>query len=179
LGAQHERPSPAEEKPVKQPDATTVYVKTHVNTVHVLTERLKDSKWKSAVELYNAIGLFEQETADVLKSIRPPNRTERIVFGITNRLFDPYGLNRIGIDKGPLDGKSLMQLTDWVPSAAVRKRQKKLIADEIAEINEFRAKARMGLARWRRVWLALHWLCYLLGAPIAAVVRIAKKTSAG
>lgn len=82
-------------------------------------------------------------------------------------------------EHAPLSGKRLMQLTDWVPSAVVRKRQRKLIADEIAEINVFRAEGRLWLARWRHFWLTLHWTRYLLGTPFAAAVQLFRKTSAG
>lgn len=169
---------PPKKNPVELLEAETANLREkRVNTVQGLT--VSDYLAREEVSLTLSDYLARVKEDLLLKSIRPPNRMERIVFGITNRLFDPYGLNRIGVDKGPLDGKSLMQLTDWVPSAAVRKRQKKLIADEIAEINEFCVEGRMGLARWRCVWLTLHWTQYLLGAPFAAAVRLFRKTSAG
>jgi hypothetical protein len=71
----------------------------------------------------------------------------------------------------------LTKLTDWVPSAAIRKRQKKLIADEMAEIFEFEAQGRMRLARWRRAWLWVHWSRYLLSSPFTWVMKVFKKTT--
>ena len=73
----------------------------------------------------------------------------------------------------------LTKLTDWVPSAAIRKRQKKLIADEMAEIFEFEAQGRMRLARWRRAWLWVHWSRYLLSSPFTWVMKVFKKTTSG
>ena len=67
--------------------------------------------------------------------------------------------------------KKLTALTDWVPSATLRKRLRKLIADEFVEIMEFRSQGRTSLARWRTLWTYVHWLRYLLVGPLVSILK--------
>lgn len=75
--------------------------------------------------------------------------------------------------------RGLVALTDWVPSSATRKRQRKLLADEAAEILEFREQGRFWLARWRTMWAWWHWARYLVSAPIGAAVKALLKSASG
>jgi hypothetical protein len=73
----------------------------------------------------------------------------------------------------------LLTFTDWVPSAALRKRQRKLIADEQSEIVEFKKQGRTILASWRTVWTWIHWFRYLLCSPMAVALKLFRKMSIG
>lgn len=66
----------------------------------------------------------------------------------------------------------LAALTDWVPSSVIRKRQRKLIADEAAEIAKFESEGRMRLAQWRRAWTWIYWCGYLISGPFSAAMRL-------
>jgi hypothetical protein len=72
---------------------------------------------------------------------------------------------------------ALMNVTDWVPFPSIRKRQKKLIADEAAEIAQFRKEKRHRLARWREMCLLLNWGQYLLTGPVTAVIKAFTRAS--
>ncbi len=82
------------------------------------------------------------------------------------------------VDEAPRLGW-LNLLTDWVPSKAVRKRQNKLLADESAEIAQFKKIGRRGLAKWRTAWAVAHWFRYLLTGPLVALVSAIRKFSTG
>jgi hypothetical protein len=69
----------------------------------------------------------------------------------------------------------LSSLTDWVPSPVIRKRQRKLLADETAEIIQFRTEGRKYLARWRLAWAWFYWFVYLLSTPFAMVTSAIRK----
>lgn len=73
----------------------------------------------------------------------------------------------------PLSG--LAALTDWVPFPGIRKRQRKLIADEAAEITEFESGGRKRLAKWRRTWAWIYWFWYLISGPFSAAMRLLGK----
>lgn len=66
----------------------------------------------------------------------------------------------------------LKSMTDWVPSAAIRKRQSKLISDEFAEIYQFKIEGRVWLVRWRTCWAWVHWFRYLLTGPFTAMMKL-------
>jgi len=69
----------------------------------------------------------------------------------------------------------LSSLTDWVPSPVIRKRQRKLLSDEAAEIIQFRAEGRRWLARWRLAWTWFYWFFYLISGPFSMVTRAIRK----
>ena len=73
----------------------------------------------------------------------------------------------------------LSLLTDWVPFKATRKQQKKLLADESAEIGELLAANRVAVARWRTLLAYLAWARYLLSSPLGAAIRALTKTYTG
>jgi hypothetical protein len=66
---------------------------------------------------------------------------------------------------------TLSRLTDWMPSVALRKVQKKLVADDQVEIAEFIAQHRRGLAKWRTFCTWSAWAWYLARAPFNALVN--------
>lgn len=70
--------------------------------------------------------------------------------------------------------RALSRLTDWVPFQGVRKCQRKLLADEQAEIAQFRSEGRLALARWRSAWAWAHWMRYLVSSPFAALLTMVK-----
>lgn len=73
----------------------------------------------------------------------------------------------------------LQKLTDWIPFRGIRTCQRKLLADDLAEIQEFKKQGRFRLARWRAFWTWIHWLQYLLSSPLAAAMSAWKKFQAG
>jgi hypothetical protein len=150
----------------------------YIEKAKSLVDLLHYEKAEPFVDLQKALELHQQELFKTL-GIELKSHKRKSYFQIVRKITFSSHISAKTGEKLPLSGKSLMQLTDWVPSAAVRKRQKKLIADEITEINKFRAEGRIGLARWRRIWLTLHWTRYLLGAPFAAAAQLFRKTTAG
>ena len=161
------------------PIVQQIFVHSKTETIYVTTDGVTETTTIEApVGALNSHPDLDKSVVRLDSIIRPPTIFERKYFGLIYKITFTYTPRQNADNRQPLSGKSLMLLTDWVPSAAVRKRQKKLIADEIAEINEFRAADRIGLARWRCIWLALHWTRYLLGAPVAAAARLFRKTSA-
>lgn len=161
------------------PIVQQIFVHSKTETIYATTDGVTETTTTEApVGPLNSHPDLDESVVRLVSTIRPPTVFERKYFGLIYKVTFTYTSRQNVGDRQPLSGKSLMLLTDWVPSAVVRKRQKKLIADEIAEINEFRAAGRIGLARWRRIWLALHWSRYLLGAPFAAAARLIRNTSA-
>lgn len=62
-----------------------------------------------------------------------------------------------------------------MPFKSIRKVQKKLIADEYAEIAEFYKKGEFKKVKWRMFWLKIHWVRYLISHPISALLKLTKK----
>lgn len=73
----------------------------------------------------------------------------------------------------------LSRATDWVPFKATRKQQKKLLADESAEISDLLAAGRTGVARWRKCLVWLAWSRYLLASPFGVLIRALARTHIG
>lgn len=71
----------------------------------------------------------------------------------------------------------LCKFTDWVPFKSIRKKQKKLIADEITEICFIMERGDISLVRWRCFWLYVHWLRYLLMGPVDSLIKVIRKKS--
>lgn len=72
---------------------------------------------------------------------------------------------------------TLIVLTDLVPSRALRKKQKKLLADESAEIFVLLEQGRHSAAQWRTVWAWIHWVRYLVTSPISIALKAVKRFS--
>ncbi len=66
--------------------------------------------------------------------------------------------------------KLLDKLTDWVPLESIRKKQHKLIADELCEVIKYQNQGRYMLARWRVFWCIAFWLKYLVSDYISSIL---------
>lgn len=144
--------------------------KTHVAPPHeVPFEVIEEKLMKAGITKFFCSGpIDEQHIKRVLEKfdLRPH------VFYLAS--FDGKGTRHVLIDRLPRVRPPLARLTkltDWVPSSAVRKRQLKLIADDSAEIAQFRVQGRKWLARWRLAWTWIYWFLYFVSGPISAALR--------
>jgi hypothetical protein len=94
-------------------------------------------------------------------------------------LWIPLKSRRVLDHRVRADFSKLSRATDWVPFKATRKQQKKLLADESAEINDLLAAGRTVVARWRTCLVWLAWSRYLLTSPFGVLIRALAKTHIG
>lgn len=70
----------------------------------------------------------------------------------------------------------LMHLTDWIPSKRIRSVQRKMLADEAAEIADLMARGEKKLVVWRSGWVWVNWTRYLISVPCLHILNILWKT---
>ena len=130
-------------------------------------ESLGDKYHQSNQQLINQILRDRAARNEVVHHLKY-NQLERIKFLIiNNRVEQPHNINK--------KFAVLSSLTDYVPSRSIRKKQKKLIADESAEILEFASRGENLKVNWRLFWLRIHWFRYLVTPPLMAMLKFANK----
>jgi hypothetical protein len=90
--------------------------------------------------------------------------------GVDNRGAKLQGVSR------PCAG--LIRLVDWIPGPRLRKRVRKLVADEVAHVDELQKAGRFGAARWIAFCAWIHAIVIVLRGPLAAVLDWVKRSAA-
>lgn len=170
---------------LKSVRATRDYVEAFRKNKVTLVGRIDDREVSLSKDSIKMLETFEQMEIDVR---RPRLRNSLIDSWFFDAIFS--GARELGGLLGLLVARrrataaassltALAKLTDWVPFPSVRKKQRKLLADEFAEIDEFRSQGRYFLVRWRTAWAWVLWARYLLTAPLSYAAQAFLKATGG